>query len=422
MKSIRSLPAAVDVAIVGGGIIGMSTACELSRAGASVAVLEKGTVGCEQSSRNWGWVRTLMRDPSEVPLALRANRLWQHIQSKTDVGFRQSGILYLARASKELLDYQRWVERVTPLGTDAILLDKHQVASKLPDTRQEWLGGLYSPGDGVAEPGLATQGIATLARQHGAQVFENCAVRGLGTRGPTVWDVHTEHGTIKAGKVLVAGGAWSRLLCGNLGISIPQLKVRASVLSTTPIAEPLDVAINGRDFTCRRRADGGYTVSQFNASYADIVPDSFRLLRHFLPAWVKNNGLVKLRFGKRFFRELAMQRRFGASDVTPFEQHRSLHPAPAQAALTSAFKKLSDVFPAFEGATIHHMWGGYIDVTPDALPVISDVASHQGLYIATGFSGHGFGIGPAVGEATAKLIQGSASDIDLTPFRLERFY
>ncbi|HWL28151.1 MAG TPA: FAD-dependent oxidoreductase, partial [Burkholderiaceae bacterium] len=103
------LPASVDVAIVGGGIIGVSTAYALACEGASVAVFEKGTLGCEQSSRNWGWVRTLMRDLSEVPLALRSQQVWKRIQDQVDVGFRQNGILYLARGDKELGEYRAWL-------------------------------------------------------------------------------------------------------------------------------------------------------------------------------------------------------------------------------------------------------------------------------------------------------------------------
>lgn len=421
MKSIQSLPERVDVAIVGGGIIGVSTAYALSRAGVSVAVFEKSTIACEQSSRNWGWVRSLMRDLPEIPLALLANRLWDEIQDQTDVGFRHSGILYLARTPAELDDYRRWLDTARPLGVDAVMLDRTQVSEHLPNARESWIGGLYSRSDGVAEPALATQGIAGLARRHGAHVREHCAARGLSMRGGGAWAVHTEHGSIQADAVLVAGGAWSRLFCGNLGVSLPQLKVRASVLSTPPVSPPLDIAVNGRDFTCRPRADGGYTVSQFNASYTDIVPDSFRLFRHFLPAWVKSSGLVKLRFGRAFFRELRVKRRFGPDGVTPFEQRRVLDPGPSRAAARSSLEKLAQVFPAFETAPVREMWGGYIDVTPDALPIISPVAGHVGLYVATGFSGHGFGIGPAVGEVAAKMVLNQEPEIDLAPFRLSRF-
>src|SRR5690606_29786886 len=103
--------------------------------------------------------------------------------------------------------------------------------------------------------------------------------------------------------------------------------------------------------------------------------DSFRLLPHFLPAWIKNNGLVKLRFGKRFFDELSMPRRFRLDQVTPFEQCRVLDTQPSSSFLASTMQKLSDAFPDFKSAQVAHSWGGYIDVTPDALPVISPIDS-----------------------------------------------
>src|SRR5690606_5333098 len=127
---------------------------------------------------------------------------------------------------------------------------------------------------GVAEPGLATQGIAALAREHGARLYEHCAVRGLDVQAGKVAGVVTEHGRVRAQAAVLAGGAWSRLFCGNSGVEFPQLKVRGSVMRTHPFPASLDVAVNAGDFTCRKRADGGYTVSQFDASIADVVPDS----------------------------------------------------------------------------------------------------------------------------------------------------
>lgn len=412
------LPRSVDVAVIGGGIIGMASAWALTQRGLRVAVFEKGALACEQSSRNWGWVRTLLRDPAEVPLAARSLALWRDIQARVDVGFRQSGILYLAKTSQHMREYASWLGRTRHL--DARLLDGDAARALLPATDADWAGALYSARDGVAEPPLATDGIARLAREQGCQIFERCAVRGIQDDGGRAAAVLTEHGRVDAGAVLIAGGAWSRLLCGNLGLSIPQLKVRASVLNVSALPEPVDVAINGRDFTCRRCADGSYVVSQFNASYADIVPDSFRLLRHYLPAWIANNSLVKLRFGKRFFEELRMPRRFGAQAETPYERCRVLDPAPApQAAM--ALRKLADAFPVFRQSVIRRSWAGYIDVMPDALPILSPVHRLPGLYIATGFSGHGFGIAPAVGEAMAALIEGKPPGVDLSAFRLGRF-
>ncbi|MGE0797788.1 MAG: NAD(P)/FAD-dependent oxidoreductase [Lautropia sp.] len=414
-------PASVDVAIVGGGIIGVSTAYALARAGASVALFEKGAIGCEQSSRNWGWVRTLDRDAAEVPLALRSNQLWGEIQARADVGFRRTGLLYLQENAADAAAHRHWLDRNRAAGVDAVLLDREAALRLLPPSNRRWTGALYSRSDAVAEPALAAPAIAALARGHGARLFEHCAVRGVARSGARVSAVETERGPVSAGAVLLAGGGWSRLFCGNLGIEFPQLKIRGSVLRTTSFDAGLEVAVNGKDFTCRKRADGGYTVSQFGASMADLTPDSFRLFRPFLRSWLASNAFVRLRFGKRFFTELAMPRRFGSDRPTPFEAHRVLDPVPSARGIRQAWQRLVDAFPVFGSARIVQSWAGYIDVTPDLLPVIGAVDALPGFYLASGFSGHGFGIGPAAGEAMADLIAGRPPRVDLLPFRLARF-
>src|SRR5690606_13971889 len=255
----------------------------------------------------------------------------------------------------------------------------------------------------------------------GADIREHCAVRGIERSAGRVTAIVTELGRINTSTVLIAAGAWSRLFCGNLGADFPQLKVRGSVLRTTPIDAGLTAAINGKRFTCRKRADGGYTVSQFGASMADVVPDSFRLMSKFLRAWLANNAFVKVRFGKRFFEELAIPRRFALDDVSPFERCRVLDPAPSAGAIATSWLRLTAAFPVFNAARIAHAWGGYIDVTPDALPVMSQVDGIPGFYLASGFSGHGFGIGPAAGELMADLILGRTPRVGIQPFRLARF-
>jgi glycine/D-amino acid oxidase-like deaminating enzyme len=418
---IRPLPGAVDVAVIGGGVIGVSAAYALAKAGITVAVFEKATLACEQSSRNWGWVRTLTRDVPEVPLAIRANHLWGEIQGMTDVGFRRTGMLYLQENEADAASHQAWIDAARDHGLDACLIGRQAALRYLPQSRRAWQGALFSATDGVAEPQLATQGIAALARAQGGIIVEHCAVRGIERAAGQVSAVITEHGRVGAQAVLVAAGAWSRLFCGNLGADFPQLKIRGSVLRTEPFDAGLAATINGKDFTCRKRADGGYTVSQFGASMADLVPDSFRLMRQFLRPWLANNTLVRLRVGKRFFQELAIPRRFALDRVSPFERHRVLDPLPSRRGVEQAWRRLADAFPVFEGARIAQSWAGYIDVTPDALPVMSPVPGVPGLYLASGFSGHGFGIGPAAGEAMANLIQGNTPDVDMRAFRFGRF-
>lgn len=416
------LPEQVDVAIVGAGIIGMSTALALSQAGVRCAVFEKGRVAGEQSSRNWGWIRTLGRNAAELPLALHANRLWAQLQQQVDVGYRQTGLTYLGETPEDLAQHRSWLAAASESGVDARVLSRDELSQILPSaSRRNWSDALYSASDGVAEPELATQAIAGLAAAHGCQLFEGCAVRGLDVAAGRATGVVTERGRVAAQAVVLAGGAWSRLFCGNTGIAFPQLKVHASALATHPLEAGIDLAVNGKDFTCRKRADGGYTVSQLGASFADLTPDSIRLFRQFMPAWLAERKYLKLRVGRRFIEEWKLPRHFDLDHPTPFEQCRVLDPAPTAKTMETALRKLKEAFPAFEQATIARSWAGFIDVTPDALPVISPVETLPGFFLASGFSGHGFGIGPSAGALMADLVQGNTPGLDPRAFRLARF-
>jgi glycine/D-amino acid oxidase-like deaminating enzyme len=181
------------------------------------------------------------------------------------------------------------------------------------------------------------------------------------------------------------------------------------------------VAASGGVFSFRKRLDGGYTISRRNANIADITPDSFRLLLQYLPALKENYGEIRLRFGRRFFEALRTRRTWSLDDTTPFEAIRVLDPAPREKVLAEAQRELPRAFPAFAGMQVAQSWAGMIDVTPDAVPVIDRVAALPGFFLASGFSGHGFGIGPAAGRLMADLVTGDAPIVDPTPFRFARF-
>ena len=148
----------------------------------------------------------------------------------------------------------------------------------MPGLTGNWAGGLFTASDGKAEPQRAAPAIAEAARRHGAAIVTNCAVRGIETAGGRVAGVVTEKGRIACDQVVLAGGAWSRLFCGNLGIELPQLKVLASVMRTEPLAGGPEISASGGLFGIRKRMDGGYTVATLGVRTIDLVPDNFRLV------------------------------------------------------------------------------------------------------------------------------------------------
>ena len=424
VPSDPELPARTTVVIIGGGIIGVCTAFFLARDGIPVVLCEKGEIGAEQSSRNWGWCRKMGRDPREVPLAIEALRLWNDMHNliEAESGFRRSGIVYLCRTEKDLARRTAWLEQVgRPHQIDSRLLTRDQMNIVIPGLAGNWAGALSTPSDGRAEPGHAAPAIAAAARRHGAVLLTRCAVRSIETKGGRISGVVTEKGPISCEQVVLAGGVWSRLFCGNMGLRLPPLKVNSAVMRIDPVEGGPEVSTGGPGFGLRRRLDGGYTVGNWSRNATDIVPDSVKFARDFLPLWWMHRKDTRLRLGRAWLRESVMRRHWKPDRVTPFERVRILDPLPSKRILEQAKRSLVDAFPVMHGMRVTATWGGAVDVTPDGIPVISEVASIPGFFIATGFTGHGFGISPGAGKLMAQLVTGQAPVVDPAPFRYSRF-
>ena len=418
----EKMPASVDVVIIGGGIIGVATAWHLARAGVSVALCEKGVIGGEQSSRNWGYCRQQGRDPAELPLIKLSMKQWETMAADLgeDVGYRRTGVHYFASNAAKMKYFEDFLPLANEYELGTRLLSGAEAAEVFPGCTKKWLGGMVTPTDGRAEPALASSALARGAMARGAHIFTNCAVRGIEKAAGRVCGVVTEHGTIATQNVLLAGGAWSTLFCRSLGIDLPQLTVRSSVMRT---ASGPDLTQGGAwtpTFALRRRDDGGYTIAHGGYSTADITLDSFRYFSRFLPILMKEWRSTPVSFGSRFFESLAQKSRWALDQPTVFERERVLDPKPVASTLKAAWRDLVEAFPAFKDVPVVERWAGYIDTTPDAVPVIGPVASLPGFHIATGFSGHGFGIGPGAGQLAAEMITGEPTCVDPKPFSFAR--
>ena len=417
------LPKAVDVVVIGGGIVGCSTALELADSGVKVALCEKGGIGQEQSSRNWGWVRMTRRDPREMPLMAEALRIWrgQEQRIERDMGYHKAGSVFTCSTDREYGEYERWNDNLGEYQLDSRMLSSSEFGTMFPAANLDIKGALYSSDDGRAEPQKAAPALAEAARDRGAHILTECAVRGIETSAGAVSGVITERGAIACSAVVLAGGAWSGLFAGNMGIDFPQLKVMNSVLRTSPIEGAPDQAIWHKDFAFRKRQDGGYTIASGHENIVSIVPKSFRYARQFLPALRKEWRSLNFRIGLRFLDEARIANRWSLDEPSPFEYDRVLDPIPNRSLADKALAATKRAFPVFENAKIAQRWAGYIDVTPDAVPVISPAGDVPGFYLASGFSGHGFGIGPAAGRLMADLVTNRTPPIDPTPYRFDRF-
>ena len=418
-----NVPAGADVVVIGGGIIGASAALTLAERGISVALCEKGRIAGEQSSRNWGWCRKMARDPRELPLIIESLRLWEGMNARVagETGFRTCGIMYLADSEAELAQFGAWLDHAREYQLDTRLIDGAEAARLLPGSAKPWAGALYTASDGKAEPQKAVPVIVAAARRSGAVVVEGCAARGIETAAGRVAAVVTERGRIACQSVILAGGAWSRLFCGNLGIDLPQLKVLGSVMRTERFDGGPEISASGDLFGYRKRLDGGYTVATLGVRTIDLVPDSVRLLPQYLPSIRLHWKKLRFRAGRPFVEEWRRPRSWALDEASPFEAVRVLDPAADSYVLERARASMAAAFPAFRDVRVADSWGGMIDVMPDAIPVISAVERLPGFFIATGFSGHGFGIGPAAGRLAADLASGAPPLVDPAPFRLSRF-
>ena len=417
------LPNSCDVVVIGGGVIGTATAYFLRQAGLQVLLCDKGRVAGEQSSRNWGWIRQQGRDADELPIVIDAINTWESLapQLDEDIGFTRQGVMYVAENEQQMADYERWQQIAQQHQVDTRLLSGSEVDALIDDRPGQWVGAMFTPSDGRAEPFKAVPALARALQRQGGRVVESCAVRALDVQAGQVVGVVTEQGRVQCQSVVLAGGAWSTLFLANLGVNLPQLTVRATVARTAPAPDIYAGNVALGEVAIRRRQDGGYTIAASDTNEHYVGADSFRHFFKFLPALNSARGYVKLRFDGDVVERFSRPRQWSAEQPTPFEQQRVLNPAPSAKALTRMRKGLEKRTPKLAQLEFVEAWAGMIDVTPDVVPVMDQVPAYPGLFVATGFSGHGFGIGPGAGKVMADLVLGKTPAHDLTRFRFNRF-
>lgn len=417
------LPEAADAVVIGGGIVGVFAAYYLARRGMKVALIEKGRIGAEQSSRNWGWCRQQNRDTRELPMATKSLDLWERFaaESGEETGFRRCGLLYLSNREEELAGWARWRDFARTVGVTTHMLDSAQATERGRATGKPWKGGVFSPTDGSADPASAAPAVARAILKLGGTVHQSCAARGIETEGGRLSGVVTEHGTIRTKTAVLAGGAWASSFCRQLGIRFPQAAIRSSILAVSPGAIGLPDALHTAAVSVTRRADGGYTLAISGRGRVDPTPQQLRFSPQFLPMFVKRwrslapGGLEGFRSGHE---TLA---RWRLDAPTPMERMRILDPAVDKATIRLTHSRALDLLPALKNTRIAAAWAGYIDSTPDGVPGIGEIAAIPGFILAAGFSGHGFGIGPGAGHLIADIVTGNDPIVDPRPYHPDRF-
>jgi glycine/D-amino acid oxidase-like deaminating enzyme len=423
IQSSPGLPAEADAVVIGAGIAGSFAAYYLAKMGLKVALLEKGVVGGEQSSRNWGWCRQQNRDARELPISTESLGLWEQFSADTgeDTGFRRCGLFYVSNNDEELAGWARWGEFARTVGVSTLMLSSEEATEWAAFTGQRWRGGVHSPTDGIADPSLAAPAAAKALMKLGGTVHQSCAARGIETSGGGVSGVVTEKGTISTRLVIMAGGAWASSFCYQLGVRFPQAAVRQTIMAVGTGDLALPDAFYSKAVSITRRGDGCHTLAISGRARVDPTSQFLRFHREFVPMFLRRwrnlspGGLEGVRSGHEGLTRWRLDR------PTPMESMRILDPKVDASAVSLTRKRAAALVPALASAPIVGSWAGYVDSTPDGVPVIGEAPSVPGLILAAGFSGHGFGIGPGVGRLVADIATGAPPIVDPLPYSLSRF-
>ena len=414
----------VEVAIIGGGFVGTSTALYLAQRGVPVALFEKGVIAGEASGRSTGWIESQMQSPLKQEITELSRGLWRGLNELTgeETGYRPDRLVAFHQSDEEGEAARQWLESVKDLPHGgARLISAKEAAALMPGMAGQWKGGMASDGEGKTEPKLAAPAIALGARKLGAKVYQHCAVRGLEMEGGRIAGVVTEKGTVKARVVILAGGVWSPLFAGSIGVDLPQVAAYATMSSIEPVANGPEISAILPGALLRRELDGGYTGAQPDA-VGPITPDAIKRVFSLLPALRAMGAMVDPTLSWRgFWRDLRTPSHWPLDQESPFERNRIYEPEVHPGRAPNGWAVIKVAHPAFAQIKIREQWAGSLMTTPDNMPVISAVDQVPGLLIGSGLY-YGLAWGPATGSLLADLATGKTPAIDIRNFRFSRFH
>lgn len=409
-------PRRVDAVVIGGGIIGLAAAYDMAGRGLKVCLLDRSDAGSAQSTRSWGFIRQQGRSVEELPLMVEANQMWRDLEARLgcDMEWVQGGNLRLTDSPDRAEDYRHWIELAGGFGLDSRVAEPEEVQRILPGFRGRYLTAIFTPSDGQVNPVKAVAGYVRAMRDLGVEILGHCRVKSVVTAGNQVTGVLTEDGFIGARYVVLAAGVGSKALLRGVGLELPLHFVGQTVALTDPVPRLTDACVWTGEIGFRQARSGGIVLS--SGGRGDVKLDlqsvtslmSPHLLSQAVPMYWKNREYLRVR-PRQVVGALRTRKTSGM-----------LESDPSYSDVAHAVDVLARYFPALE-CEIALAWAGTIDGTPDALPVIEAVGEPAGLVVATGMSGHGFGIAPSVGKVIADLVTGTSVSHDLRPFRLRRF-
>ena len=369
------LPRRASVVVVGGGVIGTSVAFHLAEAGVpDVVLIERDELAAGSTSKAAGGVRAQFSDALNVQLGARSLRAFADFGARPghEIDFRPVGYLFLLSREQDVAAFERSIALQNRLGVPSRLLDPSEAARLSPPIDADGLlAAAFSPEDGLATPEAVVQGYAAGARRHGAHIETACELLAVRVRGEELQAAVTSKGVVETPALVCAAGAWSRRVGEMVGVDLPVTPYRRQVLVTEPLPglpERLPMTIDfASSFYFHREGDG----LLMGMSLED-EPPGFNLARD--DAWIPRLAEVLARRA-----------------------------------------------PSLAEVGVAGGWAGLYEVTPDHNALIGEAARPARLLYATGFSGHGFLQGPAVGEVVRDLFLGRSPEVDVTPLAVDRF-
>ncbi|MGZ4234631.1 MAG: NAD(P)/FAD-dependent oxidoreductase [Solirubrobacteraceae bacterium] len=373
-RAVAPLPASASVVIVGGGVVGTSVAFHLAEAGVEVVLLEREQLGSGSTCRAAGGVCAQFSDALNIEIAQRSLRAFREFARRPgwEIDFKQVGYLFVLSRESDVAIFERNVQLQNDYGVPSRILSPAQARELCPLlSGDDILAAAFSPEDGHLTPEAVVQGYAYGARALGAHIRVGCEVLDINSSGGEITEVVTTHGAVRTGTVVCAAGAWSRS-CGEMvGVELPVTPLRRQVLFTEPIsglASHLPMTIDfASSFYFHREGPGvllGMSDPEEKPGFVTETSDD----------WIPR--LI----------EIASRRA-----------------------------------PRIADAGIRGGWAGLYEMTPDHNAIIGEARGVSRFLYATGFSGHGFLQGPAVGEIVRDMVLERQPPVDVRPLSVERF-
>jgi sarcosine oxidase subunit beta len=369
-----------EIVVIGGGLIGSSIAYHLARQGRQVLVVERAEPAVEPAA-SWasaGGVRRQGRHRAEAKLASESIDRWPSLEEELSAsfGYRQGGNLYVGEGEDEIEIVAAFVKEQQANGfTDVRFVDRREALEIVPGLNDQASAASYSPRDGQADPPKTTRAFAGAAERHGATYWNGTESLGLLATDSRITGVRTSRGDVTTSAVVVAAGSWSDDLAASIDLRLPIRTRVPQILISTPARPGLVVPVLG-------------SVSR-RLSLKQLDDGSFML-------------------GGGWPGVLSADRRSYTME---------------QASIRGGWAAAAGLIPAVGEQKLDHAWCGLEAQSFDDIPFIGPIRGFDGLTVATGFSGHGFAIAPAVGRAVADQLAGRTVPelADLSPDRAESF-